>query len=179
MRRALALAGALVALLAPAQASGWAEPVKLSAVASWLAQRPVTVRCLTAWESERDFVIAVAGAAAYVEFAADGGPEDFTVVAWPWCDVLQRPEAYGPKRFATAVLILVHESGHMRGRNFPQWDDEAAVNCWAARRAGAVAELHFGLVPAARPWFDALVWRIYAGQPDVYRFSACKRGWTP
>lgn len=174
----LARLAALVAvlLLVPASASAWTSPPSLNAVASWLAQREVTVRCLTKYESERDFVISGFGAAAYVDFAPDGGPADFTVVGWPWCDVLIHPERYGPKRFAIAVLILVHESGHLRGSNFPQWDDEALVNCWAARRAGAVAQLRFGLSTEARPWFEALIWRIYSAQPEAYRFSACKKG---
>lgn len=175
MRRLIALLGTLAVLIAPASAGSWTTPNKLNEVASWLAQRPVTVRCLTKWESDRDFIISGLGAAAYVDFAPDGGPEDYTVVAWPWCDVLIHPKAYGPKRFAIAVLIITHESGHLRGATFPTWDDEASVNCWAARRAGAVAELHFGLPPQARPWFDALIWRIYSGQPPEYRFSACKR----
>ena len=184
MRRlfTLALAGAITLALVLADPTGaYKTYPTLDATASWLAQRPVEYRCLSQWESDHDYVISVWGAAAYVEFAEGGGPEDYAVAAQPWCKVLRalrvgRASAWSAEYVVASVLILVHESGHLRGSSFPYWSNEAIVNCWAVRRAAAVAVLRFRIPESAMPAFNNILADIYRNQPPEYQWPGCLKG---
>lgn len=178
LRYLVALVTIVAMSLAPA-AGGWAKHPSLNEVASWLAGKPVKVRCLDAFESSRDVLISFWGASAYVEFETDGfghrlGPKDYTVVAHPICDDLLSHEGPPTQEYVWAVFVIVHESGHLRGKSFPLWFDEGSVNCWALRRSAAVAQIKFGLDPLEVPEFNRIIWRIYLGQPDEYNRSECK-----
>lgn len=179
MRKFL-LAALAAILVAPMPALAWRDHRELDDVASWLAQRPVTIHCQTAWETAHDPTMMM-GAAAYVPLVGSMPirPADYAVLAYPWCDVLVDMQAGGSAWtglfYAIGTLILVHEAGHLRGSTHPAFWDEKAVNCWAARRASAVAILKFGLAPESRPYFDALIWSVYRNQPPDYRMSSCQR----
>jgi hypothetical protein len=171
----LAVVGLSALALAPST-SAWSSYPTLDATASWLAQRPVTVRCLTKQESLLDPWISGWGAEAYVEITERGGPEDYAVFAYPWCKVLNavrvgQAEAWTGWHVVVAILILTHESGHLRGA--AGWKDEALVNCWAVRRAAAVAVLRFGLPTSAIPAINSIASGIYLGQPPEYQRPGC------
>ena len=175
------LVAAVVTLLIVSGATAFRTYPTLDATASWLAQRPVEVRCLSKWESEHDPIISFWGAEAYVFDTEDGRPENYTIVAYPWCKVLRalrvgRAEAWSSWHIVVAVLVITHESGHMRGSSFPAWEDEALVNCWATRRAAAVAVLRFGIPETAMPAFNNILAGIYRQQPSEYRLPGCLRG---
>lgn len=179
MRRILLL-GALVALLLPTSALAYKDYPYLNAVASWLSQKPVTVRCYNARESAQDNYIGFWGASAYVLVdEIIGRPYNYTVVAWPICEDLRSFRA-GNAGITTAsvwsVLVIVHESGHMRGGGFPFWALEDRVNVWAIKRAYAVAVLKFGLADNifAKFAFNRVVLDIYLGQPSGYRMPECE-----
>lgn len=149
----------------------------LSEIASWLAQKPVTVRCLTADEAANDSTVVIYGAQAYVPLDF-GKPASYTVVAPPVCDVLDKlllGDVYSERGgvMAWSVMVITHESGHLRGSLFPEWWDEGNVNCWAVRRATSVAQLKFNIQPNQVQFFRSLVRYIYSLQPKGYRPSAC------
>lgn len=175
MRRLLL--AALASLLLAAPAAAYSTHPELDATASWLAQRPVTVRCLTAAEAEADMAIQLFGAAAYVEITPDGGPENYTVFDHGLCEKLLAVKddswrgRYSLSAIAWAVLVLTHESGHLRG--WAWWTSEARTNCWALRHAryvalrlGASDDLSYGI----RSW--AVYW--YRKQPPDYRLAGCR-----
>jgi len=178
LRYLVALGAICIAALA-SNATSYNRYQQLDDVASWLAGRPVTVRCFTAYESSKDPTISFWGASAYVEIEVDPEtkqpirPKDFTVVAHPICDDIWASSGVPTKDFAWAVLVIVHESGHLRGAQFPLWYDEGLVNCWALRRSVAVAQLKFGLLPENVPLFRKLVYKEFLSQPDHYNISGC------
>lgn len=179
MRRLAALLAALAASVSlPLSATAWDNYPTLNDTASWLAQRPVTVHCLTKRESELDLTISFWGAVAYVGIVENDRPANYTVVAYPWCKVLRalragHAEAWSSWHVVVAVLILTHEAGHLRGGLFPPWKNEALVNCWAIRRVAAVAVLRFGVPVEAMPAFNHIAAGIYRHQPLEYRMRGC------
>lgn len=175
MRRLLALA-AVIFLLVAAEASAYANYPELDATASWLAQRPVEVRCLTQDEADVDPAIAYHGASAYVDVTADDRPSDYAVFAPGLCEKLAALTdgswrgRYTLSSLGWAVLVITHEAGHLRGWGW--WRNEAKTNCWALRhirytalRLGASDDLAYGI----RSW--AVWW--YRHQPPHYRLSGC------
>ena len=181
--RLLYLALAVVALAAPPAALSYSSPNHLNEVASWLAGKDVTVHCLGPGEAKLDSIISVWGAAAYVEIRVDpfgqDYPADYTVVAPPYCEALMDMALDGDldrhsfETFVWSVMIITHESGHLRGKAFPGWKSESEVNCWALRRSAAVAQLEFGLNPNLVPQFKAELWKFFTHQPKAYRKSSC------
>lgn len=147
MRRFIVIALLVVAAAFASEARAYSVFAELNAVASWLAQRDVEVRCLTEDESSTDFVIAVLGAQAYVEgwldAKADWHPDDATVFKHGHCEALLAlvggdASGYSVRDLALAILILTHESGHLRGHRWSA--DEAKTECWAIRHFRYVAE---------------------------------------
>lgn len=126
-----------VALFASPAVAYYQEP-GLNGVASVLAGKKVEVRCLTDDEEAADPAIAVEGAEAYVEgwydFRGRWRPKPYTVFKGEHCDVLFRAakgdlDGVTLEDFAWSLLVLVHESGHLRGA---KWSgDEAKTQCWA------------------------------------------------
>lgn len=173
--RLLALVTVLLALLAGTARASATYP-ELDAVASWLAMRPVEVRCLTQEESDADMNIVVWGASAYVE-VIEGKPADYTVFSYGLCERLLSVLSnswqgrYTLSSLGWAVLVIAHESGHLRGHGW--WGSESRTNCWALRhvrytalRLGASDDLARGI----RSWASWWYWR----QPSEYRLPGCK-----
>lgn len=178
MKRILAALVAAVVVGAgfAASASAYTTPKHLNQVASALANRPVKVRCLDAYESSRDTVIQM-GAAAYVNYTVEFGrparPLNYTVFSYPLCKTLidlkkGRGHLWSADEVVWALMVLVHESGHLRGTQYPLWYDEGLVNCWALRRTSAIGVIWFGLPESVRPLVDAIARRIYLNQPPEY-----------
>lgn len=180
MCRGLLLLALVACLALPAQTLAYKEYPYLNAVASWLSQKPVEVRCYTAKESRQDLYIHFWGASAYVlidEMIAR--PYPYAVFAWPICEDLRSFRAGNAgitEDSVWSVLVIVHESGHMRGSSFPFWVLEDRVNVWAIHRAYAVAVLKFGLADNifAKFAFNRVVLDIYMGQPAGYRMADCE-----
>ena len=183
MRLRLAAIAALIALTLAPSSSAWNKYATLDEVASWLAMRPVYAQCLNKWESERDFVILIEGAAAYVDgmFEQDGRwhPDDHMVVAYPictWFNGLARGDADGfsANDVAFSVLVVVHESGHLRGWNRKTLvsDDEASTERWALRHVYAVAK-RIGLSDEAAVFVlrEAVV--FHKRLPEEYHAEDC------
>lgn len=172
--RLLVLVIVLLALLAGTARASTTYP-ELDAVASWLALRPVEVRCLTQEESDADMNIAIWGAAAYVD-VIDGRPSDYAVFSYGLCEKLLSiidgswRYRYTLSSLGWAVLVIAHESGHLRGHDW--WLSESRTNCWALRhvrytalRLGVSDDLALGI----RSW--ALWW--YLHQPPEYQLEGC------
>lgn len=179
MRYLAALAALVVCLALPGSATPATYHPSLNAVASWLSQRPVKVRCLTKRESEDDYLIGVWGASAYVEIH-EGRPKKYTVFAYPLCKTLRdvqrgEAEAWTADDVVWAIMVMVHEAGHLRGADWPFWRSEAQVNTWTLKRSFAVAVLRFGIQPEAKRLFNSIAIDIYLGQPKEYRSEKCQR----
>jgi hypothetical protein len=178
-RRRFVVAVALLALwLASSASAYWTSP-ELDSAASWLAQRRVEVRCLTEAESADDFVIA-SGASAYVDgwFDRRGRwhPVNHTVFGYGVCETLiallaGEADEFTVSDLAWALLVLTHESGHLRGHRWSA--DEAKTECWAIRHVGYVAA-RFGLDDSARRLIVAYALEHHRALPDVYHLPGCK-----
>lgn len=171
-----ALLAALLSLILAAPAQAFSTHPELDATASWLAQRPAEVRCYTQEEADQDVALTLFGAAAYVDVTPDG-PSEYTVFSPGLCEKLLSIRdgswrgRYSLSALAWAVLVLTHESGHLRG--WAWWTSEAKTNCWALRhvrytalRLGASDDLSLGI----RSW--AVYW--YRQQPPEYRLAGCR-----
>lgn len=142
--------------------------------------RDVSVRCQTPAESASDVHILL-GASAYVPGYLDARgrwhPDDYTVFAHGLCETLDAIIAddatgYSLDDLAWAVLVLTHESGHLRGHRWSA--DEAKTECWAIRHVGYVAH-RLGIVDeAARRLFVAQAVRIHRSLSAEYRLAGCR-----
>lgn len=177
----LLLSVGLLALVLPLTASSSYSPRPLNAVASWLAMRSVTVQCLTESESAEDIVVSIFGASAYVKGWNDrhGNWHPFSTATFAYghCELLLDFLAgdlseWTVDEFAWAILVITHESGHLRGHRWSA--DEAKTQCWAmqhfrhvARRLGVTDEAALSvLVDSAR--------RSHARMPSVYHTVPCE-----
>lgn len=176
MKAGLAIALVTVLLFLASPAGAWNSSSVVDQTASWLAQRKVSVYCLTEAEAEADPIIGVYGATAYVpgwrDEAGDWHPFDYTVVDYGICETLVSLSAYSVEDAAWALLVLTHEAGHLRGHRWSA--DEAKTECWAIRHVGYVAH-HFGVLDAdrRRAIVRAAV-AIHEQLPPVYQMRACK-----
>lgn len=150
----------------------------LNEVESWLAGKPVKVKCLNERETARDRLTGFWGAAAYVPIQWNR-PLDYTVFAWPWCHVLLDMQ-WGVNEWrwdyadrVWAVFVITHEAGHLRGASFPFWRSERQVNIWALKRLYAVAHLKFNVPESEKQAFNRTAISIYLGQPSAYNGGAC------
>jgi hypothetical protein len=158
---------------------------RLSAIASQIAGRPVSVRCpgpvarLIGWDI-------VEGS---VRFSADGGPADETQIRAQSCAELdalaegrraRELECIGRTAIACgrhgretviAVDVLAHESWHLHGIA-----DEAATECRSLQTIAWTAE-QLGATPAqARAMARAEYEGVYPGMPEAYRSGDCADG---
>lgn len=170
MIRRLLIALACAFALAPA-AQAFGDP-RLDALASKFAMRPVTIECLT---EEEDSTLSYAWGYTYLYW-------DKAVVDAALCNAALAiadgaPEREPDWRMAVAVLVLVHESYHMR-----HWDlrhSEAAVECRAIRHTRVAMRLLGAderLADRLMPWALATHWRIGAVAPE-YNSKTCKVPW--
>jgi len=132
------LTALVAALVLAASGSPYSSPASVNDVASWLALRPVTVRCLTPYETSIDPYIQVWGALAYVHGTYDRKgrwrPFNYTVFEYGICEPLtaiQRGDRVTVRAAARSILVLTHEAGHLRGHRWAS--DEARTQCWAMR----------------------------------------------
>lgn len=182
---ALALACLLFLLAEPAY--GWKRYGPLDSTASWLANgRKVHVRCLTPEESATDWVI-LSGASAYVEgqekpWNEQGRwrPKRFTVFAHGICEALvglRRANAsdYTVEDVAWAVLVLVHESGHLRGHRWS--DSEALTQRWALRHY-VYAAMRLGVPEDAARLLLRYAVTAHRGLPPQYLARGCRKPWV-
>lgn len=171
------IARALVALaallLAPAASGWWSQPT-LDGTASWLAQRDVSVRCLTQREAER---LNVAGGWTPGHAVGRGwwfAPR--TMLSPGYCEavlsLLDPESAWARGTQAAALMVLVHESGHMRNARWSA--SEAGTQRWALQRFRSAA-LRLGLEPALASELLVHAVAFHLALPASYRASDCRR----
>lgn len=178
---AVLTAAAVTAALAAAPAHAWRSYAPIDAAASWLAMRDVSVRCLTPEETANDPLIVFYGAVAYVDgwVELDGRwhPGDNAVFKHGICETLLALLAWDARPYtvsdlAWALLVLAHESGHLRGH---EWSgSEALTECWAIRHVGYVAAWFGVSDPAARRLIVALAVAHHRSLPIEYQLDSCK-----
>ncbi len=168
------LVACLAALVLAGSAAAWTDNTTLDETASWLAGRPVTVHCLSRAEEAADGTMAIAYG--YVWFNGTM-PDDHMTVGHDICGPLLRWLKDGVHntvewRLALAVMVLTHESGHLRGMR-----DEAVTQCWAIRHVYYVAR-HLGFGEREARWIRNIALRIDASHnrnyPE-YDLPGCKR----
>lgn len=145
---------------------------KIDAVASWLAMRKVEVRCLNTSESTSDIYIS-SGAEAYVEGIYDKNgvwrPRNYAVFKNGLCEELLQPRRVS--ELAWAILVLTHESGHLRGWSWSA--NEAKTQCWAMRHFRYTANrLGYSTEGTNLLLAYALYW--HKNMPAVYRGISCE-----
>ncbi len=180
MWRTLALCVAFIVVLTlAAGATGYQSYRDINQVASWLAQREVRVLCLTDKESRKDPRITW-GAEAYVPGNRDPrgnwSPGSITVFRYGHCEnilALQsgNAEVRPVEDIVTSVLILTHESGHLRGHRWSR--DEAKVECWAIRHVGAVFARLGVTDPTARQFLVGEAVLIHKQLDPSYQLEGC------
>lgn len=175
--RLLAVLLAATVFLSPALGRAWDSYPEINTVASWLAQRPVTVRCLNEREADSDPAI-VFGAAAYVPGVEDTRgrwrPDDYAVFSPGLCEAILSLYGGQPVPFrslAWAVLVLAHESGHLRGHRWAA--DESLTERWALRHYRYVA-LRLGMTQEQARRALAIAIRHHRALPDEYLDSRCR-----
>ena len=134
MRRAL-ICLCMIVLVLSAQAAAFSSPPSLNRIASKLAGRKVTIRCLTKQETLIDPIF-LDGTEAYVEV-----PNPYAVFKYGHCEnllALLAGDASGItlNQLTWSILVLIHESGHMRNVSWAR--SEPLIQCWAMQhfRAG-------------------------------------------
>jgi hypothetical protein len=162
----------------------------LSSVASQLAGRPVHVRCQSFWAN----LLSINGHAGEVQFDANGNPSDsawltrgtcghlhrfiashgadleclraenWAAFQWngPWDDCISKAEPV-----AQAVIVLAHESMHLRGTG-----SESDAQCGAERLATQTVEL-LGGDPATGPLLERLARAWNPFMPTEYQAPSC------
>lgn len=169
----------LITLAAAAPAGAFKQHSFIDETASALSGRKVTIRCLNAKESKEDFVIND-GAAAYVEGVIDQDgkwwPEDYATFAWGICKGLMRLHKWDAGAetvpdLSFYILVLVHESGHLKGEVWGQ--NEALTQRWALKQIKRVSMEYFGLSPEAAILVlrYAVYWHLRL--PITYKAPGC------
>lgn len=168
---------AVPVLLVVTAATGWVNyshhrlEQELSAVATQLVGKPVSVHCQTFGESFVD-----AGAeAGYVVFNAEGIPEPKTLIKRDTCNKLRAfsssSGAAAPTDQVAAVHVLTHEAMHMRGEI-----SEPAAECEAMQRNAVTARL-LGAEPQAAVQLARRYWvEVYPKMPSDYQSADCGPG---
>jgi hypothetical protein len=155
------------------------EP-RLGRVASWLAGKPVEVRC---W-SHADWPRLLREEKAYTRRIGDdtvgfaGIDGDRLNLAPDICDSLvdlayhrARPTgAIAQYPLATAVVTLAHESQHARGVSV-----EAQAECYAIQLTATTAR-RLGVDPAYASGLGRLYWDHYGDELPLYRSAECRDG---
>lgn len=182
LRRLLVvLVAGLVLFLSATAASAYNSSPWLNDIASDLADRQVFVRCLTAEESQADENIYFWGASGYVEGITDPAtgrwtPKRYTVFAYGICEALWGIGTGDLRGFtvddvAWAILVIVHESGHLRGASWS--GSEALTQCWAMRnfrRTTALLGITDPEIQTLLLWFAL---QIHKKMPAEYRIPSC------
>jgi hypothetical protein len=145
---------------------------RVSAIASEIAGRSVTVKCPGVFAS----LVDVSWNSGSVRFDANGRPADEMKLSGETCSFLEdfaegRTDAGDESKVARALHVLMHESFHLVGiRN------EAAADCYAFQRV-ELAATRLGAEPVEA---QALAARAYVDRqetaPPDYRSSECRDG---
>jgi hypothetical protein len=172
----------LALLIFASSAHAWGRFDKLDETASWLAMRDVHVHCLTPKEGEADPAISAWGASAYVEGWVDRHgawhPYNYTTFAPGLCEQVMAVvrgdlTTFSIPDLAWAVLVITHESGHLRGHRWSAYEDK--TQNWALRHFVPTA-VHLGLDEAtARSLLlpEAVKWHL--SMPPEYRGPGCMK----
>lgn len=168
-------AGLVIACAVAGTAGAYSTSPVLDETASWLALRPVEIRCQTIAEDTTGLPARWA-TAAYVD-TIDDRPADYAVFGRDVCEQLIAlstntwQKRYTPQQLGWAVLVLGHESYHLRGR--PGWRNEARATRYGLARARSVA-LRLGASNAfawtLRSWAQWWCWQL----PLHYRAKGCE-----
>lgn len=145
--RALAIYALLILVLAAPAVAYYQEP-GINGVASRLAGKKVTVECATPDDQANDANFAIYGVEGYVEGWVDptGRWHPYPVAYFKdvHCQNLVAALAgdlsgIDIHDLAWSLLVVVHESGHLRGA---KWSgDEAKTECWAMQHARAALNM--------------------------------------
>ena len=162
------LCAAFVALLffaSPVYA--WTQSSRADEATAWLAQREAYVHCSTVEETENDAVLQVA--LAYVEKG-----KNYTVYRYGICETIDHPENYLPPEVALAVLVMTHESGHLRDWSW----SEGRTERWALRHFVVATQITLQYTE-----FQARSLLRYAvaehnALPEDYRPPGCSAPWV-
>jgi hypothetical protein len=167
MRRFVVLLAVASACLLPAAAAAEYEDAKLGEVASVFAMQPVTVTCASA---DEDWTFAFAWG--YVQPGVPVVHLDSYL-----CDAIVdvNSKRFGAKRKALAVMVLVHESYHLR-ESWGGAGSESETQCAAIRHVrvgaqflGASYSFAMRLRDLAVGWHD----QLGADHPE-YGLAGCK-----
>lgn len=180
LRIIAAIAASFTCLLLATPAGGYEKYAPLNGLASWLAGRSVSVHCLTSDESVSDVGI-IQGATAYVDgWLDDEGewhPKDHTVFAYGVCESLMalknRDAAeYSVSELGWALLVLTHESGHLRGYWWSGYEDLTEV--WALRHV-RYAAWRLGFKEPESTMLLAEAVKHHNTLPEDYRSPECRK----
>lgn len=175
---------AVLALCLPVSSAAWTRPASITEVVRWLSMRDdVYAKCLTKRDVESDPII-LTGASAYVSGTYDTHgrwrPNNHTVIAPPLCHdflALQRGRAEGRNAhdLAFAVLVVTHESGHLRDWDRASLDSESesSTERWALRHFYAVAR-RIGLTHDAAIFLLGYAVKVHRLLPPSYKAGNCK-----
>lgn len=179
MRLFFFLAVVATALIAAPSASPFAQNTTIDATASWLAMRPVSIHCLTQEESDEDPTISRGGAAYVIGDTDSNGwhPGDYSVFMYGLCEPLIALQAgdlssYSASDLAWSILVLTHESGHLRGW---RWSgSEARTECWAIRHVRYVAQRLGVTDPALLRLIVGYALSYHNAMGYDYQLASCK-----
>jgi hypothetical protein len=164
--------GLLVALAIGLAVPGFqrrGEEAELSAVASQLAGRPVTVHCQTMGQAFVD----AGSELGWVPWRADGTPEAWTLIKRDQCRALKAylgsDKAAPTPDQVVAVHVLTHEAMHLAGHI-----DEAEAECAAVQRNAMTAHLLGASSAGAQRLAEQYWTTIYPRMDDGYRTPDCR-----
>jgi hypothetical protein len=140
---------------------------RLATVASWVADREVSVRCADLDDLSDDIELG-----GVVQFSGDT-PANYTRIRHDVCAELRRiyrDHGADARHEADAVEVLTHESFHLRGVK-----NEAEAECYALQFVSRVAR-RLGIPRANARLMQALAERMSTRKPPEYRSTECRRG---
>lgn len=154
----------------------------LNGIASKLAGRKVSIRCLTPAEAKKDEAIAAWGASGYVDGPSDpltGAwfPNNYATFAPRICKVLIGLAAGHAERFSVnevvwATIVITHESGHMKGAKWST--NEAKTQCWTMKHLASTWNmLGVSADPALREFLWGWALAQHRALPAPYLDSPC------
>lgn len=164
---------ALVASSISSAAPSYKSYPQLDEISSWLAMRPTSIHCLTKKEAKSDYNIVERGADAYVDGTYDSKgrwhPGDFAVFNYGLCEQLVKPTSV--PFFSWAVLVITHESGHLRDATWSE--SEAKTQCWAIRHVRFVVA-RMGYDSGIQNLVLSFALKYHKAMSPVYLLDSCR-----
>lgn len=175
----LAAAIAAACLLFAGTAQSFASYKVVNDLATWIAGRDVEVHCLTPQEAANDPAI-LFGATAYVDGLEDHKgvwhPGDYTVFNTGICEILVDLATEASfdtiEDQAWAVLVITHESGHLKGHWWAGYEN--LTETWALRHVRYTAWRLGVDEPHATDILREAI-RHHNSLPEEYRAPGCSR----